>query len=73
MEMADRDTGEESAKPTDTEGRFSFSTIYEYLRSHKYPRGASKLEKISLRRRAKYFRVHDEDLYYLGGGNATII
>ena len=46
-------------------GQFS---IYNYLRYQKYPEGASKLEKNSLRRRSKYFMLQSEDLYYIGGG-----
>ena len=67
VEMGDREE-EKCAKPTDAEGRFSFSTTYQYLRSHKFTQGASKPEKNSLQRLVKFFRVHNEDLYYLGGG-----
>ena len=54
------------------EGRFSFSDVYNYLRYQQYPEGASKLEKNSLRRRSKYFRLQNEDLYYIGGGKLNL-
>ena len=56
-------------KEQDT-GRFSFSAIYNYLLSQQYPEGASKLEKNALRRRAKYFQVRNDHMYYVGGAKA---
>jgi len=64
--------GDQELQPEEknTDGRFSFDAVYNYLRYQQYPEGASKLEKNSLRRRSKYFKLEDEDLYYIGGGIA---
>ncbi len=50
---------ERPAPPTkeDADGKFTFGEIYNYLRYQKYPEGATKLEKNSLRRRVKFFRL----------------
>ena len=68
-EMGDREISEEPQSPPKEQdtGRFSFSAIYNYLLSQQYPEGASKLEKNALRRRAKYFRVRNYHMYYVGG------
>ena len=68
-EMGDREISEEPQSPPKEQdtGRFSFSAIYNYLLSQQYPEGASKLEKNALRRRAKYFRVRNDHMYYVGG------
>ena len=50
------------------EGKFSVSEIYDYLAKRSYPEGLSKSEKSVMRRRAKFFRLHEKDLYYIGGG-----
>ena len=64
--------GDQEPQPEEknTDGRFSFDAVYNYLRYQQYPEGASKLEKNSLLRRSKYFKLEDEDLYYIGGGIA---
>ncbi len=74
--MDDHEVGEDLPAPPqppikprqDADGKFSFSQIFTYLRWKKCPEGASKADKNSLRTRAKYFRLRDEDLYYVGGG-----
>ena len=53
-----------------TLGRSLFSAIYNYFLSQQYPEGASKLEKNALRRQAKYFRVRNDHMYYVGGTKA---
>ena len=58
----------ETETTSSDDGRFSFDAVYRYLSYQQYPEGSSKLEKNSLRRRAKYFRVQNEDLLYIGGG-----
>ena len=50
------------------DGKFSFSEMYDYLAKGSYPEGLSKSEKSVMRRRAKFFSVHEKDLYYIGGG-----
>ena len=55
------------------EGRFSYSEIYDYLASHKYPLGFSKADKLALRKRSKFFQVKDGHLYYTGKCKLAII
>ncbi len=45
-------------------GRFSYNTIYSYIKDGTYPEGFSKSDKCSLRKRAKYFFIKEADLYY---------
>ena len=45
-------------------GKFSYETIFNYLRDGYYPEGFSKSEKGSLRKRAKFFFVKEGDLFY---------
>ncbi len=53
-----------------SELRFTFSQIYDYLRSSLYPDGFDKSDKRSLRRRADFFFVREAKLYsYSGQGN----
>ena len=49
-------------------GRFSFSEIQAYLSNGIYPQGLAKSGMSVMRRRAKYFRIHQNDLYYIRGG-----
>ena len=49
------------------EGKFSFSEICDNLAKRSYPEGLSKNEKSVMRRHAKLFRLHEKDLYYIGG------
>ena len=51
----------------DSEGRFTFSQIYDYLRNGEYTVGCEKADKRSLRRRAEFFFVRGDKLYYNGG------
>ncbi len=37
-----------------------------------YPEGLDKPEKLSLRKRTKYFVVQEAQLYYIGGGEERI-
>ena len=50
------------------DGKFSFGEVFNYIIHGRYPEGVSKSDKNALRRRAKFFRVNDKDLYYIGGG-----
>ena len=50
-----------------SDGRFSFSQIFDYLRSGSYPDGFEKNDKRALRKRASFFVVKDTKLYYTGG------
>ena len=62
---------EERARKYDTkeqEGRFSYSEINDYLLSQKYPAGFTKADKLALRKRAKFFKIKDGQLYYTGRG-----
>ena len=56
-----------------TDGKFLFSDIYNYLRHSRYPEGLSKADKNALRKRSKFFRVNDKDLYYIGGGKMCLL
>ena len=51
-----------------SDGRFTFTQIFEYVRHGKYPEGYSKSDKQALRKRSKYFVVKESELYYIGGG-----
>lgn len=50
------------------EGRFTYSEINDYLLSQKYPVGFTKADKLALRKRAKFFKINDGQLYYTGRG-----
>ena len=65
------DLGEENTAKTD--GKFTFSTIHRYIAHSTYPEGLSKADKNALRRRAKFFRVIENDIYYVGRGKVTDI
>ena len=56
------------APPGTDDGKFSFGEVFDYIQHGRYPEGVSKSDKNTLRRRAKFFRVNDKDLYYSGGG-----
>ena len=45
-----------------------FSEIHAYLSNGIHPQGLAKSGKSVMRRRAKYFRINQNDLYYIGGG-----
>ena len=51
------------AKSKDEE-RFRFEDIFDYITKGVYPEGLDKPEKLSLRKRTKYFVVQDAQLYY---------
>ena len=53
------------------DGKFSFTDVFNYLQYKSYPGGMSKADKNSLRRRAAYFTVREENLYYVGGGKLS--
>ena len=48
--------------------RFTFSQIHQYLQFGTYPSHFQKSDKLALRKRSKYFKTSDGDLYYVGGG-----
>lgn len=52
-------------------GRFSYNTIYSYIKDGTYPEGFSKSDKGSLRKRAKYFFIKEADLYYTSKTTST--
>ena len=54
------------APPGTDDGKFSFGEVFDYIQHGRYPEGVSKSDKNTLRRRAKFFRVNDKDLYYIG-------
>ena len=41
-------------QPEASDGKFSFSEIYDYIHQRRYPQGFSKVEKNALRRRSKF-------------------
>ena len=45
-------------------GKFSYRTIFNYLRDGCYPEGFLKSEKGSLRKRSKFFVIKEADLFY---------
>ena len=63
--MEELEIRECSAPPSNqgsTDGKFSFSEIFDYILNRRYPEGISKVDKNALRRQAKFFRVNDKDL-----------
>ena len=48
-------------------GRFSFNQVFEYLNDGSYPGGFDKNDKHVLRKRANFFAVKDNKLYYTSG------
>ena len=48
--------------------RFTFSQIHQYLQFGTYPSHFQKSDKQALRKRSKYFKTSDGNLYYVGGG-----
>ena len=55
-----------------TGGKFSYRQIFDYINSGFYPEGLEKQDKLSLRKRAKYFIIEEAQLYYVGGKTITI-
>ena len=51
----------------------SYSEIHDYLLSQKYPLGFTKVDKLVLRKRAKYFKIDNGQLYYTGRGMYNFI
>ena len=51
----------------ESEGRFTYRQIYEYVKDGKYPEGFEKCNKLALRKRSKFFLVQEMHLYYIGG------
>ena len=49
------------------EGRFTYREIFDYIKSGQYSEGLAKADKLSLRKRAKFFQVVESSLYYVGG------
>ena len=50
-----------------SEGRFSFGEIYNYTNNGTYPDGFERRDKVALRKRSKFFKVEEENLFYIGG------
>ena len=48
--------------------RFTFDQIHQYLQFRTYPSHFLKSDKQALRKRCKYFKSSDGNLYYVGGG-----
>ena len=48
--------------------RFTFSQIHQYLQYGTYPSDFHKSDKQALRKRSKFFKSSDGNLYYVGGG-----
>ena len=62
--MEEEDTAEKAA----SEGRFSYTEIYNYLSGKGYPPHLTRKEdKQALRKRSKFFIAKDAGLYYVGG------
>ena len=49
------------------EARFTFSQIHQYLQYGTYPSDFQKSDKQALRKRSKFFKSADGNLYYVGG------
>ena len=49
------------------EARFTFSQIHQYLQYGTYPRHFQMSDKQALRKRSKFFKSADGNLYYVGG------
>ncbi len=45
---------------------------FRFITKGVYPEGLDKPEKLSLRKRTKYFVVQEAQLYYIGGGEELI-
>ena len=41
--------------------------IYSYLNDGAYPEGFEKSDKLSLRKRSKFFSINEGSLFYVGG------
>ena len=54
------------------EARFSFSQIHQYLQYGTYPSDFHKSDKLTLRKRSKFFKSADGSLHYVGGGKQGI-
>ena len=57
----------------ESDDRFSFSEIYQYLNSGIYPENYDKKDKLSLRKRSKFFQCRGKDLIYIGGKSSECI
>ena len=55
------------------EGKFTYRQIYDYIKDGKYREGLAKAEKLSLRKRSKFFQVEGTFLYYVGGTYACCL
>ena len=50
-----------------SDGKYTFSELYDYLSRREYPPDASKQYKLGIRKRSKYFITDEGRLYYIGG------
>ena len=55
------------AREAESEGKFTYRQIYEYIRDGKYPEVFEDCEKLSRRKRSQFFKVQEMHLYYTGG------
>ena len=54
------------------EARFIFNQIHQYLQYGTYPSDLQKSDKQALRKRSKFFKSADGNLYYVGGGKLAL-
>ena len=54
------------------EGRFEYSTIFEYLNSGIYPESFDRSDKQALRKRSKFFACRGQTLVYVGGQSSKL-
>ena len=47
----------------ESEGRFTYRQIYEYIKGGKYPEGLKKCNKLALPKRSKFVQVQEMHLY----------
>ena len=56
----------DSVEDSQTDGRFEYNHLYQYLQDGTYPEGFTKADKSGLRKRAKFFTSQGSELYYTG-------
>ena len=55
------------AMEAESEGKFTFHQIYEYIEDGKYPEVLEKCGKLAHQKRSQFFKVQEIHLYYTGG------
>ena len=58
---------EMDSRASASDGKFSFSQIFDYLKTGSYPDNFDKSDKRGLRKRAAFFVIKDTKLYYTAG------